>query len=137
MWTACRLPKGYGKVGRVPGGESLAHRISWILTNGPIPDGLCVLHRCDNPPCVRTDHLFLGTLADNIHDMDDKGRRVRKGLPGMAHHKAKLTDDTVRAMRMERQRNGTSYPALGRMFGVSTHAAWLATTGRGWSHVPL
>lgn len=52
-----------------------AHRVAWQLVNGPIPDGMLVCHRCDNPPCVRADHLFLGTQSDNIADMWAKGRR--------------------------------------------------------------
>lgn len=52
----------------------LAHRVAWMITNGPIPDGLCVLHRCDNPPCVNPAHLFLGTVQDNNADRDAKGR---------------------------------------------------------------
>lgn len=63
----------YGTVGR-EGARLLAHRAAWELTNGPIPPGMFVCHRCDNPPCVRPDHLFLGTNADNIEDMRKKGR---------------------------------------------------------------
>lgn len=56
------------------GGMRLAHRIAWTITRGPIPDGLCVLHRCDNPPCIDPEHLFLGTVQDNNADRDAKGR---------------------------------------------------------------
>ena len=80
LWTGCmRAGKfQYGRL-RFPRRMELAHRASWILAYGPIPPGdgfhgTCVLHRCDNPRCVRPDHLFLGTMKDNIHDMFRKGR---------------------------------------------------------------
>lgn len=81
LWTANRLPKGYGviNVGGRAGSQQLAHRVSWELHFGPIPDGLWVLHRCDNPPCVRPDHLFLGTVQDNVDDMVTKGRANFRG----------------------------------------------------------
>src|SRR5687767_4720826 len=73
LWTASRNAKGYGQImyQRRP---IHAHRVSWQLANGPIPDGLCVLHRCDNPQCVNPGHLFLGTIVDNNRDMFAKGR---------------------------------------------------------------
>lgn len=73
VWTAATNPKGYGQF--YVEGMRLAHRVSWILAHGPIPDDLCVLHRCDHPPCVNPAHLFLGTYADNNHDRDAKGRQ--------------------------------------------------------------
>lgn len=72
-WTGWRKETGYGRV-RIDGRILYAHRVSWILANGPIPDDLRVLHRCDNPPCVNPDHLFLGTQGDNNADRDAKGR---------------------------------------------------------------
>ena len=59
----------------------LAHRLAWFLTNGAIPKGLCVLHKCDNRRCVRPDHLFLGTAADNVHDCIAKGRFPKNRTP--------------------------------------------------------
>ena len=72
-WTGSRNPKGYGQK-KVGGKTIFAHRWAWEQANGPIPDGLHVLHTCDNPPCVNVDHLFLGTNADNVKDRDAKGR---------------------------------------------------------------
>lgn len=67
---------GYGQIslGRNGDPAAKAHRVAWELTNGPVPEGMCVLHRCDNRPCVRPDHLFLGTIGDNNRDRCTKGR---------------------------------------------------------------
>jgi len=73
-WTLSRLPYGYGRVAFLGNKNQYAHRVAWILTHGDIPDGLCVCHKCDNPPCINPDHLFIGTYADNAHDRDAKGR---------------------------------------------------------------
>ena len=75
-WAKARDHGGYGRfyTGTVNVG---AHRMAWVLAVGPIPNGLCVLHRCDNPPCVNPDHLFLGTIRDNVHDAMKKGRPGR------------------------------------------------------------
>src|SRR5438034_5336909 len=75
LWTGSIRPDGRGwtTFGRERG-IILAHRLAWELTNGPIPDGIAVCHHCDNPRCVRPDHLFLGTQRDNLRDMRKKGR---------------------------------------------------------------
>ncbi len=73
LWTGCVNNKGYGALyirGKVEG----AHRAYWEVYNGSIPDNMCVLHTCDNPPCVNPDHLFLGTQSDNMIDKIKKGR---------------------------------------------------------------
>jgi hypothetical protein len=76
LWMGARHPHGgYGQFVGPPIKELRAHRYSWVLAYGPIPDGLLVCHRCDNPPCVRPDHLFLGTHLDNALDMMAKGRK--------------------------------------------------------------
>lgn len=76
IWTGGLTTKGYGKLS-LDGKEVGAHRAAWIEANGPIPDGMWVLHRCDTPACINIDHLFLGTPADNTADMIQKGRWVR------------------------------------------------------------
>jgi hypothetical protein len=78
-WTGARVASGYGHryikgTGRANARYEYVHRAAWEEANGPIPDGVFVLHRCDNPACYRLDHLFLGTAADNSADMVAKGR---------------------------------------------------------------
>lgn len=97
-----------------------AHRIAYILSHGPIPDGLDILHSCDNPPCCNPAHLRPGTHAENMADMVRKGRRtVRRGE---ANHNAKMSDDAVALCRrwfIPRDPEFGGY-ALGRRFGVSS-----------------
>ena len=102
-WTAYRAAKGYGRF-KLDGRMQGAHRVAWRLVNGDIPEGegahgTCVLHRCDNPSCVRPDHLFLGTNADNVRDRNEKGRQARQR--GQAHGRAKLTREKVYAIRAD------------------------------------
>lgn len=113
---------GYGKL-TVHRRTKLAHRFSWELTNGPIPDGMFVCHHCDNPPCVNPDHLFLGTAYDNMRDMIAKGRA--RSPVGIACGNAKLTDQQVREIRMRyrvvhpSRRTGSSASELAAEFGVN------------------
>lgn len=94
----------YGRSVR-SGQSEAAHRRSWILANGPIPDGLFVLHRCDNPKCVRPSHLFVGTQAENVKDMQQKGRarggfkKGRRDRQGSRHPMSKLLEREVIAIR--------------------------------------
>lgn len=84
-WTASRTPTDYGRFSRGRGGAGweYAHRVAWLLTHGSIPRGMCVLHACDNPPCVNPSHLFLGTQLENIADRTRKGRSAgQPNAPG-------------------------------------------------------
>lgn len=99
-WQGSRDRKGYGRVGLGgrAAGTGLAHVASWVMAFGPVPEGMNVLHRCDNPPCVRPSHLFLGTVRDNALDALAKGRLyVQRSDYRPASRK--LTDDQVREIR--------------------------------------
>jgi hypothetical protein len=86
VWTGCLNAYGYG-VTRINGKLYTAHRFSWFMTHGPIPDGLCILHKCDNPPCVNPSHLFIGTKADNMWDKSFKGRHHYQTINCKRGHK--------------------------------------------------
>ena len=114
-WQAYRDARGYGKFG-VGMGCYLAHRLSHFIATGTDPGRLHVCHRCDNPPCVNPDHLFLGTARDNSHDREAKGRGNQPR--GLANGRAKLSDDDVRGIR-RMIRQGFTHRATADEFGVS------------------
>jgi len=98
------------------------------MFNGPIPDGLCVLHRCDYKPCVRPQHLFLGTINDNNQDMVNKGRQVTKEK----HPNAKLTMDKARAIRKLFYRGGMTKRRLAKLYGVADSQIHNILKGKTW-----
>lgn len=120
-WQGTRNEHGYGAL-RVDGRLIKAHRFAWEITHGPIPDGLDVLHSCDNPPCCNPDHLSLGTARDNAAEMVERGRHacslstshLRRGE---RHPAAKLTTEAVASIRGRVEREPVS--ALAREFGVA------------------
>lgn len=73
LWTACGTTDGYGQI-KVGKDMVRAHRVAWTLYRGAIPDGMHILHRCDTPPCVNPDHLYLGTHQQNMKDRSSRGR---------------------------------------------------------------
>jgi hypothetical protein len=146
---------GYGKI-YVDGRHMNAHRFSYELHNGPIPDGLWVLHHCDVPECVRPDHLFLGTGGDNIHDCIKKNRRVisrghknprRPNHPwrmnpelvpkGEAHPRARLTEQDVRQIRAEYVGHSPTHgaAALAAKYGTSPGYIGNIVAGKSWKHI--
>jgi hypothetical protein len=129
-WMGLCNSKGYGYL-RADNGMRLAHRVSYALVNGPIPRGLNALHRCDNPSCVRPDHLFLGTRAENNADMRAKGRQRGPSLKGTVNPNAKLTDTDVRNIRASSEMGVT----LARQYGVSQTVISAVRKGRIWRHV--
>lgn len=131
LWTRGLKSGGYGTV-RYMGEVWTASRLSYVTFRGPIPNGMCVLHRCDTPPCVNPDHLFLGTQQDNVDDKVAKGRHpVRRGEK---HHNASFTDDQVRELRAL----GLSAAAsMSEQLGVARAAVVRAVSGRTWAHLDV
>lgn len=134
LWLASTNPAGYGmlNINRRP---ERAHRVAWMLERGPIPHGLHVLHKCDNPPCCNPDHLFLGTQADNMADRNAKGR-TRVAL-GERQARATLTNEqAAKAKAYLAQFSGPSADrALAKEFGVSPQTIRGIRSNRTWKHI--
>lgn len=98
-WTASLRATGYGQI-TINRKSVLAHRAMWMRFVGPIPEGMGVLHKCDNPKCVKIEHLFLGTHQENMDDMARKGRRSHSSLRGSKNPHAIINEDQVRLIKM-------------------------------------
>ena len=137
-WTgSLHGKKGYGSVW-ANGRPGKAHRVSWELHKGTIPEGLQVLHKCDNPKCVNPEHLFLGTNADNVRDKIEKGRH----LIGEQDGNAKLKEQEVVAikeiLRRHPPRRGWHHGVqsfLARWFGVTSSLISDIYRGNNWTHL--
>ena len=131
-WQGSRLPAGYGTFGSL--GKTLyAHRVSWELHFGAVPQGLFVCHKCDNPPCCNPVHLFLGTQGDNLQDMKQKGR----SQVGERHWNVKLSETQVLEIRNRYSRGQITQDELAKEFGVSQGTIWDIVGGNSWSHLPI
>lgn len=113
-----------------------AHRLAWTLANKrPIPEGLYILHTCDEPLCIRPDHLYTGTQSDNMKDAYARGRWVRKGQPGgEAHAMAKLTENDVDVIR-KRLLAGETQARLSLEYGVTQSNISSISRGVSWQHL--
>ncbi len=146
LWTGTILWTGYGHMHFSPGHQRMmAHRFSWIVHHGPIPDGLSCLHRCDVRNCVNPDHLFLGDHAANMQDMVRKGRGgvglIMQSCPekrarGTRIDRAKLDDEKVLEIR-RRFADGEEMRSIARVYGVSGHCIGSVVHGHTWKHVPM
>jgi hypothetical protein len=130
-WTGYKDPNGYGRMNMnnvpVP-----VHRIAWeIYNDSPIPQGLHVLHTCDNPACVRQDHLFLGDQNDNNQDCIRKGRARHAGAKGEDHRCAKLTENQVLEIRLSSDKG----VVLANLYGVSTSTISDIRNKKIWTHL--
>lgn len=130
LWKGGRVPAGYGIFGISFRVQSYAHRFSYELCIGPIPDGLFVLHSCDNPPCVNPEHLWVGTMQDNHDDMIAKGRMLRgsqRPLAKLDEQKVKLIKDAIAA--------GMELKLISEEFHVSASTISKIKRGLIWKHV--
>jgi hypothetical protein len=132
-WMGALSSKGYGYFW-LENKMELAHRISWILIHGYIPEGFEVMHECDNPKCVNPDHLFLGTHAQNMADMKNKNRAGRNWRKGSQCAHAKLDEEQVKKIIHE-IKLGRAHINLAHEFGVSRTAITAIATGRNWKHI--
>lgn len=133
-WTAYTNACGYGAM-ELSRKSVLAHRVSWVIHRGPIPDKMCILHSCDNPACVNPSHLFMGTRSDNMLDMWEKGRQGDRNVSGSSNPSAKLREGDIVNIR-EMYRSGKhTIESIARLFPVSPSQIYNIVIYKQWRHV--
>ena len=132
VWQGAKLPKGYGflKIPRTRR-QIYAHRLSYLINVGEIPERMNVLHRCDNPACVNPAHLFIGSHKDNSQDMAAKDRHLR----GERNTEAVLTARDVLQIKKLLAMNEFSQKRIGMMFGVAQITISRIHRGLRWKHI--
>ena len=126
-WVGGKTGNGYGAV-RINGRQIGAHVAAYQCSFGPVPDGKCVMHTCDNPLCIRPDHLVVGSTEQNMQDRTEKGRAAA----GEKNGRAKLTEDQVTEIR-GLLKAGVAKRAIARRFGVSDTLIRYVSVGKAWS----
>lgn len=133
IWAGHVNDSGYGTFTMHGNHDHIrAHRVAWELVHGPIPDGLCVLHHCDNRVCVNAEHLFLGTRADNIADMVCKGRQHK----GETVRNSRLTEEDIRQIRWLYATGLFRQVDIAEMFDVQHTAICKIVRRDRWKHLP-
>lgn len=130
IWLRALATKGYCQIW-IDGHHKLVHRVTWELHYGPVPDGLCVLHRCDIPCCVNHAHLFIGTRQDNAIDASRKGRSVGFRRKGSNHPITNLTEVDVIAIRADQRK----YKEIAKDYGIGETGVCLIKTRKTWTHI--
>lgn len=131
-WLGCKELKGHGRFRINNSKTEMAHRFSFELKNGPIPDGLCVCHTCDNPGCVNPRHLWIGTKGQNNKDRSNKGRNA--DTVGDKNPASKLSDLNVREIKkLLAEKVPQKY--LAKKFNVSIAQICNINRGHSWNHI--
>lgn len=134
-WQFSLTSTGYGQI-RVGRRSLKVHRYAWEQLKGPIPKGMSVCHKCDNPLCLNIEHLFLGSHTDNMRDMFSKNRRRNDfQAKGEQHHKATLTDEQVASIRDSSDIGYGSGRRLAAIYGVSESTISKARKHTTWRHI--
>jgi hypothetical protein len=138
IWTGSKAESGHGHINVGKNKMMKTHRLSWIFLRGPIPDGLCVLHHCDVPACINPDHLYVGTVQNNVDDMWARGRQ-----PKDYNHPPQDCENNPNALLSNKQvaeikrmlLDGKRQVDVARMFGVSRFVIWSISKGRTWKDI--
>lgn len=143
-WKLSIASMGYGQV-RMRGKTLHCHRVAWMLANGPIDEGMFILHKCDNKSCCNPNHLFQGTQRDNVEDMINKNRHshgekhseVMKNTAskGENHYRSRLNATQVKQIREIHEIGELGYGPIARQFGVSTGTIQAIVSRRNWKHI--
>lgn len=135
-WARGRNRRGYG-VFWLGDSQFAAPRVAYLIAFGVDPGKRLVCHRCDNPPCVRPEHLFLGTAADNAQDRDEKGRGRIPRLRGNDAFNSKITEIQVMEIRRAWATGKVSQRDLGAKYGLARTSIMSIVTGKNWQHLPV
>jgi hypothetical protein len=130
LWNGYLDKDGYGTFAVTHKHTKKAHRYSYELNVGPIPQGLCVCHRCDTPSCVRPGHLFVGTMTDNDADRDSKGRQAK----GESSGTSRFTNEQIRDMRNLRAQ-GLTQQAIAELFNTAQPVVSRIVLMKAWKHI--
>lgn len=131
-FTGCKDDCGYGRINNGHGKLVRLHRAVWERDHGAPPKGMVVMHLCDNRACIRPSHLVLGTQAQNIADMDLKGRR--RTLRGSEHGMSKLSEMDIPVIRRKLS-SGQTQASIAKEYGVTEGMIAHIAHGRSWSHI--